>query len=109
MNDIGTKIRDALYCLSPSNTSSVNTKWYLSNGRELSSTDSSFNKLIQVSGAGAIRLHYDKYAYLLDPIRINIRVLSSITAPNVVLRCETPDASGTKQSIYVGIYNLRDG
>ena len=91
VNDIGTKIRDALYCLSPSNASSVNTKWYLPSGRALSSTDSSFNTSIQSSNA------------------ITLNDKDSTNAPNGILRCEIPDASGTRQSIYIGIYNQRHG
>ena len=106
MNDIGTEIQDALYCLSPSNASSVNTEWYLPDGRPLSSTSPSFIDNIFIQESSAITLYDDD----TDAIFYNnIHILSSIKAPNGVLRCETPDASGMTQSIYTGIYNERDG
>ena len=40
-------------------------------------------------------------------VRLNRR--HQVTAPSGVYRCEIPDASGTSQSIYVGIYPQGDG
>ena len=88
-DNIGTE--KVLYCLSPSNASTVNTKWYLPDGKALSSINSSLHISIQSSNA------------------ITLNGKDSVNAPNGILRCETLDASGTRQSIYIGIYNQTHG
>ena len=90
------------YCLSPSleccsdsetpNAASVTREWYLPDGRPVTSDNSPFVKN-QVSSA--VSLHRD--AFNFD------------TAPSGVYRCEIPDAIGTSQNIYVGIYPLGVG
>ena len=102
MTDIGTRIGLGLYCLTPSleccsdsetpNAASVTREWYLPDGRAVTSDNSPFIKTRVSSAVGLYS----------DPFSFNI-------APSGVYRCEIPDASGTSQDIYVGIYPLGDG
>ena len=89
----------ALYCLTPSteccsssetpNEATVTREWYLPDGRQLSSAGTVFSRG-QVSSAVSL-------------------YRNGGTSPTGVFRCEVPDASGTSQSLYVGIYPLTDG
>ena len=103
VTDIGSRFfMSALFCLTPRleccsdsetpNAASVTREWYLPDGRPVASDNSPFIKS-QVSSA--VSLHRDPF--------------SDNTAPAGVYRCEIPDASGTNQSIYVGIYPQEDG
>jgi hypothetical protein len=81
-----------LYCLTPSTEccgSSVSGEWYFPGGAAVSSSTRIFRRS-QVPSAVSLRR-------------------SSGTPPTGVYRCEIPDASGTSQSIYVGIYPQGDG
>ena len=102
VTDIGRSFfSSALFCLTPSleccndsetpNAASVTREWYLPDGRSLTSVNSPFTKT-RVSSA--VSLH------ISDPFS---------TTESGVYRCEIPDASGTSQDIYVGIYPLGDG
>jgi hypothetical protein len=76
-----------LYCLTPNTEccdSSVSGEWYLPGGAAVSSSTRTFRRS-QVPSAVSLRR-------------------SSGTHPSGVYRCEIPDASGTSQTIYVGIY-----
>ena len=83
-----------LFCLTPNteccsdsetpNAPSITREWYLPDGTAVSSSTTPFNRN-QVPSA--VSLHR-----------------SSGTPPSGVFRCEIPDASGTHQNIYVGIY-----
>ena len=82
----------ALYCLTPNTeccSSSVSGEWYLPDGTAVSSSTTPFSRS-QVPSA--VSLHR-----------------GSATPPSGVYRCEIPDASGTSQDIYVGMYPLGDG
>ena len=89
----------ALFCLTPSleccsdsetpNAASVTREWYLPDGRVVSSAGTVFSRE-QVSSAVAL-------------------YRSGGTSPSGVFRCEIPDANGTSQNIYVGIYPQGDG
>ena len=103
VTDIGSSFfLSALFCLTPSleccsnsetpNAASVTRKWYLPDGRSVTSDNSPF---IRFRVSSAVSLHNDRF--------------SSITVPAGVYCCEIPDASGTSQNIYVGIYPQRDG
>ena len=102
VTDIGTRIGLGLYCLSPSlgccsdsetpNAASVTREWYLPDGRAVTSDNSPF---IKTRVSSAVSLHRDPFI--------------STTAESGVYRCEIPDASGTSQDIYVGIYHQGDG
>ena len=93
----------ALFCLTPSleccsdsetpNAASVTREWYLPDGRPVAFDNSPFIKS-QVSSA--VTLHCDRFS------DIN-------TALAGMYRCEIPDASGTSQNIYVGIYPQGSG
>ena len=84
----------ALFCLTPSleccsdsetpNAASVTREWYLPNGTLVPSAGTVFSRE-QVSSAVAL-------------------YRSGGTSPSGVFCCEIPDASGTSQNIYVGIY-----
>ena len=88
----------ALFCLTPStdccsatetpNEATVTREWYLPDGR-LPPAGTSFSRE-QVSSA--VRLYRN-----------------GATSPTGVFRCNVPDASGTSQNIFVGIYPLTDG
>ena len=88
----------ALFCLTPStdccsatetpNEATVTREWYLPDGR-LPPAGTSFN-IEQVSSAVMF-------------------YCNGVTSPTGVFRCDVPDASGTSQSIFVGIYPLTDG
>ena len=104
VTDIGSSFfMSALFCLTPSleccsdsetpNAASVTREWYLPDTTQLTSENSPFIKS-QVSSA--VSLYRDRF------IDIN-------TAPAGMYRCEIPDASGTSQNIYVGIYPQGDG
>ena len=101
--DIGESFfMSALFCLTPSleccsdsetpNAANVIREWYLPDGRPMSSVNSPF---IKSRVSSAVSLHRDPFNF--------------DTAPSGVYRCEIPDAIGTSQNIYVGIYPLRDG
>ena len=103
VTDIGRSFfMSALFCLTPSleccsdsetpNAASVTRDWYLPDGRPVTSDNSSF---IKTRVSSAVSLHS-------DPFGMN-------TAESGVYRCEIPDASGTSQDIYVGIYPQGDG
>ena len=103
VTDIGS-IYSIFICLTPNleccsdsetpNAASVTREWYLPDGRPVASDNSPFI-ISQVSSA--VSLHRDLF--------------SSNTAPSGVYRCEIPDASGTSQNIYIGMYSSqqRDG
>ena len=103
VTDIGSSFfMSALFCLTPSleccsdsetpNAASVTREWYLPDGTPVASDNSPF---IKSRVSSAVSLHNDRF--------------SSNTAPSGVYRCEIPDASGTSQNIYVGIYPQGDG
>ena len=103
VTDIGSSFfMTALFCLTPSleccsdsetpYATSVTRGWYLPDGRPLTSDNSPF---VKSRVSSAVSLHRDRF--------------SSNTAPVGVYRCEIPDASGTSQNIYVGIYPREDG
>ena len=89
----------ALFCLTPSleccsdsetpNAASVTREWYLPDGRPVTSAGTAFSRE-QVSSAVSL-------------------YRSGSTSLSGVFRCEIPDASGTSQNIYVGIYPQGDG
>ena len=99
VTDIGTSIGLGLYCLTPSleccsdsetpNAASVIREWYLPDGNPINSL------FIRNRVSSAVSLYHDRF--------------SSTPAPSGVYRCEIPDASGTSQNIYVGIYPQADG
>ena len=100
LTDIGDRLNGpALFCLTPStdccsatetpNEATVTREWYLPDGRLLLSAGTAFTRE-QVSSA--MRLYRN-----------------GATSPTGVFRCDVPDASGTSQSIFVGIYPLTDG
>ena len=102
VTDIGTSFfSSALFCLTSSleccsdsetpNAASMTREWYLPDGSAVTSVNSPFTKT-RVSSA--VSLHTS------DPFT---------TAESGVYRCEIPDASGTSQDIYVGIFPLGDG
>ena len=95
VTDIGSSFfMSALFCLTPSleccsdsetpNAASVTREWYLPDGRPVPSAGTVFSRE-QVSSAVAF-------------------YRSGGTSPSGVFHCEIPDASGTSQNIYVGIY-----
>ena len=103
VTDIGSSLlMSALFCLTPSleccgesetpNAASVTREWYLPDDRPVTSANSPFDKS-QVPSA--VSLHRDPFNF--DP------------PPSGMYRCEIPDASGTSQNIYVGIYPQGDG
>ena len=102
VTDIGGSIGLGIYCLTPRleccsdsetpNAASVTREWYLPDATPLTSDDSPF---IKSRMSSAVSLHRDLF--------------SSNTAPSGVYRCEIPDASGTSQNIYVGIYPQGNG
>ena len=89
----------ALFCLTPStdccsaaetpNEAIVTREWYLPDGTVLSSAGTAFSRE-QVSSAVSL-------------------YRNGATSPTGVFRCDVPDASGTSQSIFVGVYPLTDG
>ena len=100
MTDIGSSLfMSALFCLTPSleccsdsetpNAASVTREWYLPDGTQVSSVGTVFSRE-QVSSAVAL-------------------YRSGGTSLSGVFGCEIPDASGTSQNIYVGIYPQGDG
>ena len=104
VTDIGSSFfMSALFCLTPSleccsdsetpNEASVTREWYLPDTTQLTSDNSPF---IKSRVSSAVSLHRDRFN------NINI-------APSGMYRCEIPDASGTSQNIYVGIYPQGDG
>ena len=105
VSDIGDSFfMSALFCLTPSleccsdsetpNAASVTREWYLPDGTPVTSDNSPFIRS-RVSSAVSLRNN----------------LFSSKTARSGVYRCEIPDASGTSQNIYVGMYSSqqRDG
>jgi hypothetical protein len=103
VTDIGRSFfMSALFCLTPSleccndseipNAASVTREWYLPDGRPVTSDNSPF---VKNRVSSAVSLHRDRDNF--------------IPPPAGVYRCEIPDASGTSQNIYVGIYPKRDG
>ena len=100
LSDIGNRGPSVtLYCLtlstdccSPSETPNADTvrEWYLPDGSLLSTANTAFTRG-QVSSA------------------VSLNRVSSGASPTGVFRCELPDASGTSQSLYVGIYPEHDG
>ena len=102
--DVGSSFfMTALFCLTPSleccsdsetpNAASVTREWYLPDGKPVASDNSPF---IRSRVSSAVSLHRDRF-YNFN------------TAPVGVYRCEIPDAGGTSQNIYVGIYPREDG
>ena len=100
LTDIGDRFNGpALFCLTPStdccsvsetpNEATVTREWYLPDGTLLSSAGTAFSRE-QVSSAVSL-------------------YRNGATSPTGVFRCDVPDASGTSQSIFVGIYLLTDG
>ena len=98
VTDIGSSFfMSALFCLTPRleccsdsetpNAASVTREWYQPDGRPVTSANSPF---IRTQASSAVSLHNAPF--------------SSTTPPSGVFHCEIPDASGTSQSIYVGIY-----
>ena len=89
----------AVFCLTPNtdccsatetpNEAIVTREWYLPDGTLLSSAGTAFSRE-QVSSAVSL-------------------YRNGATSPTGVFRCDVPDASGTSQSILVGIYPLTDG
>ena len=103
VTDIGRSFfMSALFCLTPSleccsdsetpNAASVTREWYLPDATPLTSANSPF---IKTRVSSAVNLYDDPF--------------DSSTARSGVYRCEVPDANGTSQDIYVGIYPLGDG
>ena len=103
VTDIGSNFFiSALFCLTPSleccsdtetpNAASVTREWYQPDGRPVTSANSPF---IRTQASSAVSLHHDPFNF--DP------------PPSGMYRCEIPDASGTSQNIYVGIYPQGDG
>ena len=90
----------ALFCLTPStdccsatetpNEATVTREWYLPDDRTVPPSASTSFSREQVSSA--VRLYRN-----------------GATSPTGVFRCNVPDASGTSQNIFVGIYPLTDG
>ena len=78
-------------CCSSSETPSGDTvgEWYLPDGSLLSTADTAFTR---GHNASAVSLNHH-----------------SGMSPTGVFRCDVPDASGTSQSVYVGIYPYSDG
>ena len=100
VTDIGSSFfMSALFCLTPSleccsdsetpNAASVTREWYLPDGTPVPSTGTVFSRE-QVSSAVAL-------------------YRSGGTSPSGVYCCEIPDASATRQNIYIGIYPQGDG
>ena len=100
LTDIGDRFNGpALFCLTPStdccsatetsNEPTVTREWYLPDGTVPPYTGTSFSRE-QVSSAVSL-------------------YRNGATSPTGVFRCDVPDASGTSQSIFVGIYPLTDG
>ena len=96
LSDIGSSGPSVtLYCLTPSidccsssetpNADTVIREWYLPDGSLLSTASTSFTRG-QVSSA------------------VSLSRGSGGTSPTGVFRCDLPDANGTYQSLYVGIY-----
>ena len=96
VTDIGRSFfMSALFCLTPSlaccsdsetpNAASVTREWYMPDGRSVTSLNSPF---IKTRVSSAVSLHRDS---------LNM-------APSGVYHCKIPDANGTSQDIYVGIY-----
>ena len=98
----GLHIYRGIYCLTPSleccsdsetsNAASVTREWYLPDGRPVTSHNSPF---IKSRVSSAVSLHHDPFYFT--------------PAPSGVYHCEIPDANGTSQNIYVGIYSQEDG
>ena len=100
LTDIGDRFNGpALFCLTPNtdcctddmtpNKANVLREWYLPDGILLLFAGTAFSRE-QVSSA--VSLYHN-----------------GATSPTGVFRCDVPDASGTSQSIYIGIYSLTDG
>ena len=97
VTDIGSIFMSALFCLTTRleccsesetpNAASVTREWYLPDGRPVTSASSPF---IKSRVSSAVSLHRDLFSF--------------ITAPRGIYHCEIPDANGTSQDIYVGIY-----
>ena len=60
-------------------------EWYLPDGALLSTAGTAFTR-----------------GHVASAVSLNRR--SSGTSPTGLFRCDVPDASGTSQSIYIGIY-----
>ena len=99
LTDIGDRFDGpALFCLTPStdccsatetpNEATVTREWYLPDGTVLPAI-TSFSRE-QVSSAVSL-------------------YRNGATSPTGVFRCDVPDASGTSQNIFVGIYPSTDG
>ena len=95
LNDIGNRFTDparALFCFTPNTqccSSNVSGEWYLPDGTTVSSFHTTPFSRSRVPSA--VSLHRD-------------HSFGSAMPPTGVFRCEIPDASGTSQNIYVGIY-----
>ena len=99
LNDIGNTSAEGLLCLT-NNTqccstdptpseSAASKEWYTPDGHPVGDNNTGFHRN---RGAGVVRL-----LYYNEP------------SPTGLFRCEVPDASGDKQSIYVGVYTEEDG
>ena len=79
-------------CCSSSETPSGGTigEWYLPDGTLLSTAGTAFTR-----------------GHVASAVTLN-RLFSG-TSPTGVFRCDVPDASGTSQSVYIGIYRESDG
>ena len=99
LSDIGNSVFNdpsvTLYCLTPStdccsssetpNADTVIREWYLPDGSLLSTASTAFTRG-QVSSA------------------VSLNCGSGGTSSTGVFRCDLPDVSGTRQSVYAGIY-----
>ena len=103
VTDIGSSFfESALFCLTPSleccsdsetpNAASETREWYLPDGRPVTSANSPF---LRTQASSSVSLHHNPSSF--------------IATPSGVFRCAVPDASGTTQNIYVGIYPQADG
>ena len=95
LTDIGSTFSGpALFCLTPSteccsdtetpNSATVTREWYLPDGRQVSSVGTVFSRK-QVSSAVSL-------------------YRNGGTSLSGVFRCDVPDANGTNQSVFIGIY-----
>ena len=89
-HDIGNRFTGpALFCLTPNTqccNANIHGEWYLPDGTPVSSSNTSLS-ICQVPSAVSLYLGAPIYPW-----------------PSGVFLCEIPDASGSRQNIYVGIY-----
>ena len=95
LTDIGNmSSRLALLCLTDNvqccnSSDPFSGEWYLPSGRQIPTSDTPFSSM---RGYSVVSLYHN-----------------AATSPTGVFRCEVSDASGTSQSIYVGLYLEGDG